>query len=58
MDGGVALTALGLFLLGGAWSIWRADHDAKGRTAPQVFFTLVLLVAAGLAIASGVLRQV
>ncbi|WP_174278077.1 hypothetical protein [Goekera deserti] len=58
MSFGIALTALGLFLLGGAWSIWQADHDVKGRTTPQVLFTVVLLVAAGLAVAAGILYQV
>ena len=54
----VLLLVLGGFLLGGAWSIWRADHDTKGRTGPQVFFALVLLAAALLATVSGVLRMV
>jgi hypothetical protein len=44
--------------MGGAWSIWKADHDTKGRTGPQVFFALVLFVAAALATASGILRLV
>ena len=46
------------FLLGGAYTIWRADSDTKGRTGPQVAFAVVLLVAAVLATASGVLRLV
>jgi hypothetical protein len=54
----VLLIILGGFLLGGAWSIWRADHDTKGRTGPQVVFAAVLLTAAVLATASGVLRLV
>ncbi len=54
----VLLIILGGFLLGGAWSIWKADHDTKGRTGPQVAFAVVLLVAAVLATASGVLRLV
>ncbi len=54
----VLLIVLGGFLLGGAWSIWKADHDTKGRTGPQVFFALVLFVAAALATASGILRLV
>ena len=58
MNFGVVLTVLGGFLLGGAWSIWRADHDSKGRTAPQVVFAVILLVAALLATASGILRLV
>ena len=54
----VLLIVLGGFLLGGARSIWKADHDTKGRTGPQVAFAVVLLVAAVLATASGVLRLV
>jgi len=52
----VLLLVLGGFLLGGAWSIWRADSDTLGRTRPQILFAVVLLVAALLATASGVLR--
>ncbi|WP_369254374.1 hypothetical protein [Geodermatophilus amargosae] len=58
MDFGVGLMILGGFLLGGAWSIWRADHDTAGRTGPQVLFAVILLVAALLATASGILRLV
>jgi hypothetical protein len=58
MDFGVGLMVLGGFLLGGAWSIWRADHDTEGRTGPQVLFAGILLVAALLATASGVLRVI
>jgi hypothetical protein len=58
MNFGIVLLVLGGFLLGGAWSIWRADSDTKGRTGPQVVFALVLLVAALLATASGILRLV
>jgi hypothetical protein len=58
MNFGIVLLVLGGFLLGGAWSIWRADSDTKGRTGPQIVFALVLLVAALLATASGVLRLV
>ncbi len=54
----VLLLVVGGFLLGGAYSIWRADSDTKGRTGPQVAFAVVLLVAAVLATASGVLRLV
>jgi hypothetical protein len=52
----VLLLVLGGFLLGGAWSIWRADSDTLGRTRPQILFAVVLLVAALLATASGLLR--
>ena len=58
MNFGVVLTVLGGFLLGGAWSIWRADHDTKGRTGSQIAFAVVLLIAALLATASGILRLV
>lgn len=54
----VMLVVVGGFLLGGAWSIWKADHDTKGRTGPQIAFAVVLLVAAVLATVSGLLRLV
>ena len=54
----VLLLLVGGFLLGGSYSIWKADSDTKGRTGPQVAFAVVLLVAALLATASGVLRLV
>jgi hypothetical protein len=54
----VLLLVLGGFLLGGSWSIWRADSDTEGRTRAQVIFAVVLLVAALLATASGLLRLV
>jgi hypothetical protein len=55
---GAVLVVVGGFLLGGAWSIWKADHDTKGRTGPQIAFAAILLVAALLATASGILRLV
>jgi hypothetical protein len=55
---GSILIVLGCFLLGGAWSIFKADHDTKGRTGPQLVFTGVLLAAALLAIVAGVLRLI
>jgi hypothetical protein len=55
---GLVLVVLGGFLLGGAYSIWKADSDEKGRTGPQIAFAGVLLVAALLATASGILRLV
>ena len=54
----VLLLIVGGFLLGGAYSIWKADSDTKGRTGPQVAFAVMLLVAAVLATVSGVLRLV
>jgi hypothetical protein len=54
----VLLIAVGGFLLGGAWSIWRADSDDRGRTGPQVGFAVVLLLAALVATAAGILRLV
>ena len=58
MSFSAVLLILGGFLLGGAWSIWRSDHDTKGRTGPQVAFAVILLLAALLATASGILRLV
>ncbi len=58
MTFGVLLLVVGGFLLGGAYSIFRADSDTDGRTGPQVAIAVVLLVAALLATVSGVLRLV
>ena len=58
MNFGLVLLVLGGFLLGGAWSIWRSDDDTKGRTRPQVVFAVILLVAAVMATAAGILRLV
>jgi len=55
---GGLLLVLGGFLLGGAYSIFRADSDTKGRTGPQVAFAAVLLAAALLATVAGVLYLV
>jgi hypothetical protein len=55
---GLVLLVLGGFLLGGAWSIWKSDSDTKGRTGPQVAFAVILLLAALLATASGILRLI
>ena len=49
---------LGGFLFGGAWSVWRADSDADGRTGPQVFFAVSLAIAALISTAAGILRLV
>lgn len=56
MSFGGLLLVLGGFLLGGAYSIFRADSDTKGRTGPQVAFAVLLLLAALIATAAGVLR--
>ena len=58
MNFGLVLLVLGGFLLGGAWSIWRADSDTEGRTGPQIVFAVILLAAAVLASVSGILRLV
>ncbi len=58
MTSAVVLLLFGGFLLGGAWSIWKADSDTAGRTGPRVFFAVVLLLAAALASAAGILRLV
>ncbi len=58
MNAGLVLLLVGGFLLGGAWSIWRSDSETAGRTGPQVVFAVVLLLAALLATASGVLRLI
>jgi hypothetical protein len=55
---GLVLLVFGGFLLGGAWSIWHSDDDAKGRTGPQVAMAVVLLLSALLATAAGILRLV
>ena len=58
MNFGLILLVLGGFLLGGAWSVWRADDDDKGRTGPQVAVAVVLLLSALLATAAGILRLI
>ena len=58
MNFGIALLIVGGFLLGGAWSIYQADSDTAGRTGVQVAFAVILLVAALLATAAGILRLV
>ena len=58
MNFGLILLVLGGFLLGGAWSIWRSDDDTRGRTGPQVAIAVILLLAALLATASGILRLI
>ena len=58
MTSALVLLLAGGFLLGGAFSVWNADSDTAGRTGPQVFLAVVLLVAAVLASAAGVLRLI
>jgi hypothetical protein len=55
---GLVLLLLGGFLLGGAWSAWRTDEEDGVRGTPQVALTVVLLLAALLASAAGILRLV
>lgn len=50
------LLLAGGFLLGGAWSVWRTDEDSSDRGGPQVALAVVLLLAALLASAAGLLR--
>ena len=56
MTFGAVLLILGGFLLGGSWSIWRADTSDGRRTTAQVVFAVLLLVFALLATAAGLLR--
>jgi uncharacterized protein involved in response to NO len=55
---GVALLIVGGFLLGGSYSIFKADSDTKGRTGPQLTFAVVLLLAALISSVAGVLYLV
>jgi hypothetical protein len=55
---GLVLLLVGGFLLGGAWSVWRTDEDHPDRGGPQVAMAVVLLLAALIASAAGVLRLV
>ncbi|WP_040336676.1 hypothetical protein [Candidatus Blastococcus massiliensis] len=59
MTFGLVLLLLGGFLLGGTWSVWQAGQDdGEPRSAPQIAFAVVLLAAALLASAAGVLYLV
>ena len=58
MNPGLVLLLVGGFLLGGAWSVWRTDEDNPDRGGPQVAMAVVLLLAALIASAAGVLRLV
>ena len=52
------LLVLGGFLLGGAWSVWKLDTDERPRSTAQTVMAVVLLIAALLATAAGILRMV
>jgi hypothetical protein len=52
----LVLLLVGGFLLGGAWSVWKLDTDERERSTMQVVLAVVLLVAALLATAAGILR--
>jgi len=54
----LVLLLAGGFLLGGAWSVWKLDTEGRGRSTLQIVIAVVLLVAALLATASGILRLV
>ena len=58
MNFGLVLLLVGGFLLGGAWSVWRTDEDNPERGGPQVAFAVILLLAALMATAAGILRLV
>ena len=52
----LVLLLLGGFLLGGAWSVWKLDVDERPRTSGQTLVAGVLLLAALMATAAGILR--
>lgn len=56
MTSALVLLLVGGFLLGGAWSVWRTDEDNPERGGPQVAMAVVLLLAALIATAAGLLR--
>ncbi len=58
MNVGLVLLLIGGFLLGGAWSVWRTDEDNPDRGGPQVALAVVLLLAALIATAAGILRLI
>ena len=55
MTFGAVLLIVGGFLLGGSWSIFRADTSDGRRTTTQVVFAVLLLLAALLATVAGIL---
>lgn len=58
MNFGVVLLVFGGFLLGGAWSVWRGAEEGEPRSGARVAVAVILLVAALLATASGILRLI
>lgn len=58
MTFGLVLLLVGGFLLGGAWSVWRTDEDTPDRGGAQVALAVVLLLAALLSSAAGILYLV
>lgn len=52
----MVLLVFGGFLLGGAYSVWSVDEDAPTRSTLQLVMAAVLLLAALLATAAGILR--
>ena len=52
------LLLVGGFLLGGAWSVWSTDEDRPHRSRLQILMAVVVLAAALLATAAGILRLV
>lgn len=54
----LVLLLAGGFLLGGVWSVWKLDTEGRGRTPAQLVLAGVLLVAALLATAAGILRLI
>src|SRR3954469_1350709 len=55
--GGVLLV-VGGFLLGGSWAVWRINDEGTPRSGPQIVLAVIVLLAALLATASGILRLV
>lgn len=59
MTFGLVLLILGGFLLGGTWSVWQSGKDeGQPRSGPQIAVAGVLLLAALLATAAGILYLV
>lgn len=58
MNFGVVLLAVGGFLLGGAWSVWRGSGEGEPRSGPRVAIAVILLLSALMATASGILRLI